>query len=155
MLSVPDGKDTTGLGETRLFLYTTDPLLQDGGNLGGSGLCFGSIASNLLCGGVEDDGGGSGLVGEKGISLGSTEELPSDQRCISNCLYKAPLRRHWIRKRSIGAVDDGKMGSNRNCSGFRWTYRRNSARGRDCSDPAARLADGSREHFDEPKKLFG
>ena len=52
--SVPNGEDTAGLGETRLLLDTTDPLLKDGGDLGGGSLGFGSIAAGERA----DDGGG-------------------------------------------------------------------------------------------------
>jgi hypothetical protein len=57
---VPDGKHTSGLSEAVLLLYTTNPLLQDRGHLGGGGLRIGGIAANR--GGVED--GRAGLVGE-------------------------------------------------------------------------------------------
>lgn len=52
--SVPNGEDTAGLGETRLLLDTTDPLLKDGGDLGGGSLGVGSIAAGE---GVDDGGG--------------------------------------------------------------------------------------------------
>lgn len=45
---VPDGKDTTSLGEAGLLLNTTDSLLQDGGNLGGSSLGLSSVGTDLL-----------------------------------------------------------------------------------------------------------
>jgi len=51
--SVPNGEDTAGLGETGLLLDTTDPLLEDRGDLGGGGLSVGSIAAERV-----DDGGG-------------------------------------------------------------------------------------------------
>lgn len=38
VVDIPDGKDTAGLGETRLLLNTTDSLLKDGRDLGGGGL---------------------------------------------------------------------------------------------------------------------
>lgn len=38
VVDVPDGKDTAGLGETRLLLDTTDSLLKDGRDLSGGGL---------------------------------------------------------------------------------------------------------------------
>lgn len=56
--SIPDGEDTAGLGETGLLLDTTDPLLEDGGDLGGGGLSVGSIAASE---GVDDGGGGARL----------------------------------------------------------------------------------------------
>ena len=46
---VPDGKDTAGLGETRLLLDTADSLLEDGRDLSGGGLV-----------GVATDGGSDG-----------------------------------------------------------------------------------------------
>lgn len=58
---VPDGEDTAGLGEAGLLLHTADPLLEDGGNLGGSSLGVGSIAAELVGGGVEDGRGRAGL----------------------------------------------------------------------------------------------
>lgn len=42
---VPDGEDTTGLGERVLLLDATDALLQDGGDLGGCGLSIGSVGA--------------------------------------------------------------------------------------------------------------
>jgi hypothetical protein len=51
--SVPNGEDTAGLGETGLLLDTTDPLLEDRGDLGGGSLSVGSIAAERV-----DDGGG-------------------------------------------------------------------------------------------------
>lgn len=38
VVDIPDGKDTAGLGETRLLLDTTDSLLKDGRDLSGGGL---------------------------------------------------------------------------------------------------------------------
>lgn len=61
---IPDGKNTSSLGKTGLLLYTADPLLKDGGNLGGLSLSFGSVASDLLRG-VEVGGCGSGLQQRK------------------------------------------------------------------------------------------
>lgn len=52
--SVPNGEDTAGLGETGLLLDTTDPLLEDRGDLGGGSLSVGSIAAERV-----DDGGGA------------------------------------------------------------------------------------------------
>lgn len=52
--SVPDGEDTTGLGEGVLLLDATDALLQDGGDLGGGGLSIGSVGA----GGGERRGAG-------------------------------------------------------------------------------------------------
>jgi hypothetical protein len=49
---IPDGKHTSSLGEAVLLLHATDPLLQDGGDLGGGGLSIGGVGSDLL-GGVE------------------------------------------------------------------------------------------------------
>lgn len=40
---VPDGKHTSSLSEVVLLLYTTDPLLQDGGDLGRGSLCVDGI----------------------------------------------------------------------------------------------------------------
>ena len=51
--SVPNGEDTAGLGETGLLLDTTDPLLEDRGDLSGRSLSVGSIAAERV-----DDGGG-------------------------------------------------------------------------------------------------
>ena len=53
-LNIPDRQDATSLGETRLLLDAADTLLEDGGDLGGSGLGIGVGA--CLYGG---DGGGS------------------------------------------------------------------------------------------------
>lgn len=59
---IPDSEDTSGLGEARLFLNTTDSLLEDGGDLGGGGLGVGGIAASE---GVGDGGRCSWLLGEK------------------------------------------------------------------------------------------
>lgn len=53
-LNVPDRQNATSLGETRLLLDAADTLLEDGGDLGGSGLGIGVGA--CLYGA---DGGGS------------------------------------------------------------------------------------------------
>jgi hypothetical protein len=57
-IDVPDGQNTTGLGETSLLLNTTDALLKDGGNLGGLGLGLGGVGTDLL-GGAGDGAGDS------------------------------------------------------------------------------------------------
>lgn len=44
-LLIPDGKDTASLGQASLLLHTADPLLEDGGDLGGRGLCIGGIGA--------------------------------------------------------------------------------------------------------------
>lgn len=51
---VPDGEDTTGLGEGVLLLDAADALLEDGRDLGGRGLCIGSVGA----GGGERRGAG-------------------------------------------------------------------------------------------------
>lgn len=52
--NVPDGEDTAGLGEVGLLMDTTDSLLEDGRDLGGSGLGVGVGAGldggNYRCG---------------------------------------------------------------------------------------------------------
>jgi hypothetical protein len=48
MGDVPNRQDTTSLGETRLFLNTTDSLFENGGNLGGSGLRIGGVGSDTV-----------------------------------------------------------------------------------------------------------
>jgi hypothetical protein len=48
-VDIPDGKDTTGLGEVGLLLDTTDSLLEDGRDLSGGSLV-----------GVATDGVGDG-----------------------------------------------------------------------------------------------
>lgn len=55
---VPDGENTSGLGKTGLFLDTTDPLLEDGGDLGRRGLCVGGIGAD---GAVVERSGCAGL----------------------------------------------------------------------------------------------
>lgn len=59
---VPDGKDTSSLGKAGLLLDTADPLLQDGGDLGGGGLSIGSIASDSSEGGCASLRGGEKLL---------------------------------------------------------------------------------------------
>jgi hypothetical protein len=52
-VSIPDGKDTSGLRKTRLLLYATDPLLEDGGDLGRRclvGVCAGESVDDGGCG---------------------------------------------------------------------------------------------------------
>jgi hypothetical protein len=65
---IPDGEHTSGLGETGLFLNTADALLENGGDLGGGGFGVDSITSDLLGGGVEESGRGSGLLRKKSVS---------------------------------------------------------------------------------------
>jgi hypothetical protein len=67
-VGIPDGEHTSGLGETGLFLNTADALLENGGDLGGGGFGIDSIASDLLGGGVEESGRGSGLLRKKSVS---------------------------------------------------------------------------------------
>ena len=146
---LPDGKHTSSLGETVLLLDATDPLLEDRGHLGRGGLCFGGIGSDGV-----GEGRGAGLVwwgtwSVRGRRLGRGElPPPSAQRrsLHPSPIERVPLRRQWYPEATPGANGDGEAGCRRTCRRMRWTYRRNSARGRDCSDPAARLADGSREH---------
>ena len=64
--TVTDGENTTSLGEGVLLLDTADPLLQDGGNLGGGGLRFGGVGSGSV-----DERGSAGLWRRKGISTAS------------------------------------------------------------------------------------
>ena len=64
--TVTDGQDTSSLGEAVLLLDTADPLLQDGGNLGGGGLRFGGVGSGSV-----DERGSAGLWRRKGISTAS------------------------------------------------------------------------------------
>jgi hypothetical protein len=59
---VPNGKHTSGLGEAVLLLDTADPLLQDGGDLGGGGLRIGGVGSDGLRG---SEDGRAGLVEAK------------------------------------------------------------------------------------------
>ena len=54
-IHIPDGKNTTSLSEVGLLLDTTNSLLEDGRDLGGSSLGIGGVES----GGV--DGGGCGI----------------------------------------------------------------------------------------------
>lgn len=54
---LPDGKDTTSLGETSLLLDTTNSLLEDGGDLSGSWLGLSGVGSDLL--GHSGQGAGS------------------------------------------------------------------------------------------------
>ena len=51
---VPDGKDTAGLGETRLLLDTTDSLLEDGRDLSGGGLV--GVAAERVADGSDSAG---------------------------------------------------------------------------------------------------
>lgn len=57
-LRLPDRQDTARLGQTGLFLHATDPLLEDGRDLGGRGLGVGRIAA----GEGGDDGGRGALL---------------------------------------------------------------------------------------------
>lgn len=56
---IPDGENTSSLGEAGLLLYTADPLFKDGGDLGRGSLGFGGVASDLLRG--VEVGCGAGL----------------------------------------------------------------------------------------------
>lgn len=49
-IDVPDGQNTTGLGETSLLLNTTDALLQNGRDLGRGGLSLRGVRADLLGG---------------------------------------------------------------------------------------------------------
>lgn len=77
VLGIPDGENTSSLGKAVLLLHATDPLLENGGDLGGSGLRIGSIASHLLGGGVEGDGCGAGLLREKSVSAWLRKRAPN------------------------------------------------------------------------------
>jgi hypothetical protein len=43
---IPDGEDATGLGKANFFLHAPDFLFEDGGHLGGRGLCLGGIVAS-------------------------------------------------------------------------------------------------------------
>lgn len=79
---VPDGEDTTGLGEGVLLLDATDALLQDGGDLGGGGLSIGGVGA----GSGERRGAGlweqkwSVVVGDGCEAWLGRGELPSPSR---------------------------------------------------------------------------
>lgn len=74
VLRVPDGEDTAGLGKAGLLLNTADSLLENRRDLGRGSLCVGGIASDLLRGGVEGDGCGSGLLVEKPRQCSAQQE---------------------------------------------------------------------------------
>lgn len=67
-IDVPDGQNTTGLGETSLLLNTTDALLQNGGNLGGLGLGLGGVGTDLLGGAGDGAGDSRADLGMKNLS---------------------------------------------------------------------------------------
>lgn len=78
---VPDGENTSGLGETGLLLDTADPLLEDGGNLGRGGLCVGGIGAD---GAVVEGSGCAGLKirqhsAQRESSSGSSAATPTHQ----------------------------------------------------------------------------
>lgn len=74
---IPDGENTSGLGETGLLLDTPDALLENRGHLGRSGFGIDSIASDLLGGSVEERGRGAGLLREKSVSARLSRGAPS------------------------------------------------------------------------------
>ena len=77
VMGIPDGKDTAGLGEVRLLLNTTDPLFEDGRYLGRGGLVGGSIAADLLAGGVEDNRRSTGLDAMKNRQCSALQKSSS------------------------------------------------------------------------------
>lgn len=60
-VSIPDGENAAGLGEVGLILDTADTGLEDGGNLGGGGLCVSSVATDA----VGNGSGGASLLSGK------------------------------------------------------------------------------------------
>jgi hypothetical protein len=112
-LRIPDGKDTTSLGETGLLLDTTDPLLEDRGDLGGSSLGLSGIAADLLGRSVEDGGSGSGLFGRReNLSVHVLAKLSERRQGITipstqpSSSARAVSRAHWSSLRCIGATMD-------------------------------------------------
>lgn len=95
--TVTDGQDTSSLGEAVLLLDTADPLLQNGGNLGGGGLRIGGVGS---------DG-----VGERG-SAG----LWADKRRQ----YCTSVEGSWSRRRAAQAVPSTKLHCGANGIGYRF-----------------------------------
>lgn len=73
---VPDGKDTSSLSKASFLLNTTDSLLKDGGNLGGSGLGLRCVRTNLLGGSVDGPGNSrASLQGEVKFVNNSTTRV--------------------------------------------------------------------------------
>lgn len=102
-VSVPDGQDATGLGETRLLLHTSDSLLENGGNLGGCGFGVDSIRPELVGCGVENSWRGSGLGRRKNCQCSvAAQELPCQ------CDSRQQARRPQLWSSSIEALGSGR-----------------------------------------------
>lgn len=49
-VNIPDGENASSLGKTGLFLYTSNTLFKDGGDLSRSSFRIGSVGSDLFGG---------------------------------------------------------------------------------------------------------
>lgn len=104
---VPDGEDTAGLGETRLLLDTADPLLKDGGDLGGGSLSIGGIAASE---GVDDGGGVARLYTRTDVSALLPEASFKAGRLVSPLAPPAELsQRHPKQRHSIPCAPQMKV----------------------------------------------
>jgi hypothetical protein len=113
---VPNGKHTSSLGEAVLLLHAADPLLQDGGDLGGGGLRIGGVGSDLLRGG---EGRGAGLEGGRQYSVSAVElraataalPIPSTKlHCGANGIVLRVWERRAMAATAAGAMAGGRDG---------------------------------------------
>ena len=107
---LPDGENTSSLGEAGFLLDTADPLLKDGGNFRWGRLCVGSVEAR----GVGECGSASLLV-EKAVSAASSEEgsflgPAAVLRRPPTSINEAPLWSQWHRKSVLSMADDGWAG---------------------------------------------
>jgi hypothetical protein len=93
---IPDGKHSTGFGETSLFLNTTDSLLKDRRDFGWG--CFG-------IGGVGTfDSVGDCTLLLRVLALAQTF-LVGEEQVISRCLQQRQNIIKWLQEMSVGAIE--------------------------------------------------
>jgi hypothetical protein len=145
---VPDREDTTGLSKASFLLNTADSLLQDGGDLGGSGLGLRGVGTNLLRGTIEGTGSSRASLETRRKFCqrqhygARARKTPSESHC-------RPSRSH--RRPQWGISRDGSDAMD----GVRWqqgrdgrTHRGDPASGRSSRNGAARLPQSGSEHYE-------
>lgn len=145
-IDIPDRQNTTGLGKTGLLLNTTNTLLKDGRDLGGSSLGLSSVGADLLSG--TRDGTGNSRANlyrdEKLVNEGFWKRRKC--RIILNVFAKA-----WERIR--GPIELGFEMERSNWRWTRmarmgWTHRGDAASGRNGRNGAAGLPQSVPEHYE-------
>jgi hypothetical protein len=105
---VPDGKNATSLGKVVLLLDAADPLLKDGGDLGGGGLSLGGVRAD----GVGERRGAGLMEAKSSVSccyvrqralIQPAQQIPIHQQSFMATPMASPWaynrRRRWLERR--------------------------------------------------------